>query len=274
MKNKTEEKIKGAATSPWMERLARFGYATKGFVYIVVGALATQAAFGLGGETTDTRGALREIETKPFGKVALATVAFGLVGYVLWRWIQALLDTEGKGTKLKGIAIRIGYFFSGAVYAGLAFTAAKILLDVDKPDSSSDTQQHWIARLLSMPFGYWLALLTGAGVIGFGFYQIYKGFAAKFRKRLELGKMGETKDTWATWSGRIGYAARGVIFCIIGFFIVQAARHFNPAETKGLDEALASLAQNYFGAWVLGIVAVGLISYGFYMLVEARYRKL
>jgi hypothetical protein len=274
MKSETEEKIKEAATSPWMEMLARFGYATKGVVYIVVGALATQAALGLGGKTTDTRGALRELETKPFGKAALATVAFGLIGYVLWRWIQALIDTEGKGRKLKGIAIRIGYFFSGAVYAGLALTAAKILFDVDEPDSSSQTQEHWIARLLSMSFGYWLALLTGAGVIGFGLYQIYKGFVAKFRKRLKLGKMGQRKDTWATWSGRIGYAARGVIFCIIGFFIIQAARHFDPAEAKGLDEALGTLSESYFGGWVLAVVAAGLISYGFYMLVEARYRKL
>jgi hypothetical protein len=86
--------------------------------------------------------------------------------------------------------------------------------------------------------------------------------------------MGGTKDSWATWSGRIGYAARGVVFCIIGFFIIQAALDFNPTEAKGLDEALGTLAQNYFGAWVLGIVAVGLIAYGFYMLVEARYRKL
>lgn len=274
MKKRAKENIKEAATNPWIERLARFGYATKGFVYITVGALAAQSAFGLGGVTTDTRGALRQIEAKPFGKVALATVAFGLIGYVLWRWIQALIDTESRGVKLKGIAIRIGYFCSGAVYAGLAFNAAKILFDVGESNSSSDTQQHWIARLLSISFGYWLALLIGAGVIGFGLYQIYKGFVAKFRKRLELGEMGRTKDAWATWSGRIGYAARGVIFCIIGFFFIQAALHFNPAETKGLDEALATLAQNFLGVWVLGVVAAGLISYGFHMLVEARYRRL
>jgi hypothetical protein len=274
MKQQAEEIIDDVAASPWMERIARFGYATKGVVYIVVGALATLAAFGLGGETTDVRGALQEIETKPFGKVALITVSFGLIGYVLWRWIQALADTERKGTKLKGILVRIGYFFSGAVYAGLSFTAAKVLIDVDEPDSSSDMQEQWIARVLAVPFGRTLIILTGSFVIGFGLYQIYKGFKAKFRKRLKLGEMNEAKDTWATWSGRIGYAARGVVFCIIGFFVTQAALHFNPDEAKGLDEALQTLAQNYYGAWALGIVAVGLIAYGFYMFVEARYRKI
>ncbi|HEX8843717.1 MAG TPA: DUF1206 domain-containing protein [Pyrinomonadaceae bacterium] len=274
VKEQAEEVIEDVAASPWMERLARFGYATKGMVYIVVGALAALVALGLGGQTTDLRGALEEIETKPFGKIALATVAFGLIGYVLWRWVQALADTEDKGKDLKGISIRIGYFCSGAVYASLAFTAAKVLFDVDEPDSSSEIQQHWIARLLSMPFGYWLALFIGSFVIGFGLYQIYKGLKAKFRERLKLGAMNGTKDTWATWSGRIGYAARGVVFCIIGFFIIQAALHFNPAEAKGLDEVLGTLAQNYFGTVLLGAMAAGLIAYGFYMLVEARYRRI
>jgi hypothetical protein len=273
-KQQAEDVIDDVAASPWMERLARFGYATKGIVYIVVGGMATLAAFGLGGETTDVRGALQEIETKPFGKVVLATVAFGLIGYVLWRWVQALADTDHKGTKLKGILIRIGYFFSGAVYAGLAYTAAKILIDVDEPDSSSETQERWIARIIRMPFGRTLVILAGGFVIGFGLYQIYKGLKAKFLKRLKLGEMKEAKDTWATWSGRIGYAARGLVFCIIGFFVIQAARHFNPVEAKGLDEALQTLAENYYGAWALGVVAVGLIFYGFYMLVEARYRRI
>ncbi|HUQ34622.1 MAG TPA: DUF1206 domain-containing protein [Pyrinomonadaceae bacterium] len=275
IKQKAEDAIDDVAANPWMERLARFGYATKGIVYIVVGALATLAAFGMGGETTDLRGALREIERKPFGKVMLIVVAFGLIGYVLWRWLQALADTDGKGTKLKGVAIRIGYFASGAVYAGLAYTAAKILFDVDEPDeSSSETQELWIARVMKMPFGRTAVILTGLFVIGFGLYQIYKGIKAKFRKRLKLGEMNESKDNWATWSGRVGYASRGVVFCIIGFFVIQAALHFKPDEAKGLDEALSTLAQNYYGAWALGIVAVGLIFYGFYMLVEARYRKI
>src|ERR1043165_6052482 len=270
VKKKAEAAIDEVAANPWMERLARFGYATKGIVFIVVGALATLTAFGLGGETTDTRGALREIENKPFGKVALATVAFGLIGYVLWRWAQAVADVERKGKKLKGLAIRFGYFASGTVYAGLALTAAKILIDVDEPDSSSDKQEQWLARLLAMPFGYWLALIIGASVIGFGLSQIYKGVRAKFLKQLKLGAKGSSREAWARWSGRIGYASRGVLFCVIGFFIIQAARHYNPVETKGLDEALATLAQNRYGSWTLGTVSIGLIIYGFYMLVEAR----
>lgn len=272
VKDQAEEVIDKVAVSPWTEFLARFGYATKGMVYIVVGVLSIMVAVGWGGETTDVRGALQEIETKPFGRTVLGTVAFGLIGYVLWRWVQALADTEHKGKELKGILVRIGYFFSGAVYAGLAFTAGKVLIDVDEPDSSSEIQQYWIARLMQMPAGRFVVGLIGASVIVFGIYQIYKGFKAKFRKRLKLGEMSEEKDTWATWAGRIGYWARGVVFCIVGVFLVLAAVHYDATEAKGLDGVLQALYSNSFGALILGVVAGGLIAYGFYMLVEARYR--
>lgn len=267
-----EEAVDKVAAHPWMERLARFGYATKGAVYIVVGVLATLAAIGMGGETTDTHGALQAIEMQPFGKIALGTVAFGLVGYVIWRWLQAIADTEDKGTTLKGISIRIGYAGSGLVYAGLAYTAAKVLIDIGEPDSSSEKAHQWTARLMSLPYGVWLVGLVGAGILGFGLYQIYKGYKAKFRKRLKLGQMSTAKKAWATWSGRIGYAARGVVFCIVGFLLIQAARHYNPNEAEGLEGALDAIARQTFGRWILATVAVGLIVYGFYMLVEARYR--
>lgn len=274
VKEQAEEAIDKVAAHPWMEHLARFGYAAKGVVYIVVGALATMAATGFGGETTDLRGALQAIETKPFGKIALGVVAFGLIGYVLWRLLQALADTEDKGTKLKGILVRIGYAFSALVYAGLSFTAARILIDVGDPDSSSVVQERWTERLMTMPYGAWMVGAVGAFVVGFGLYQIYKGYRAKFRKRLKLGEMGRAKDNWATWSGRFGYAARGVVFCIVGIFLIQAARHYNADEVKGLDEVLSALGQNAYGAWMLGVIAAGLVAYGFYMLVEARYRRI
>ncbi|HEX8142630.1 MAG TPA: DUF1206 domain-containing protein [Pyrinomonadaceae bacterium] len=273
-KRQADEVIEEVATNPWIERIARFGYATKGVVYMVVGALATLAAIGMGGETTDTRGALQAIEEQPFGKFALGTVAFGLIGYVIWRWIQAVADTDEKGSGLKGISIRIGYACSGLVYAGLALTAAKILIDVGEPDSSSQVQQHWTERLMSVPYGRWMVGIVGASVVGFGLYQIYKGLKAKFRKRLKLGQMNFSKKTWATLLGRVGYAARGVVFGIIGFFLIQAALHYDASEAKGLDGVLDTLVQKPYGRWMMGLVAAGLIAYGVYMLVESRYRRI
>ncbi|WP_026098943.1 DUF1206 domain-containing protein [Kamptonema formosum] len=83
-----------AAAHPCAERLARFGYAAKGAVYAIVGLLAAQAAFGAGGRTTDARGALETIVTQPFGKFLLSLVAIGLIGFALWRFVQAFMGSS------------------------------------------------------------------------------------------------------------------------------------------------------------------------------------
>ncbi len=105
-----------AATSHWVTMFARFGYAAKGVVYLIIGALAVELAAGRGGAATDQRGALRTIYEQPFGKFLLIVVAIGLIAFALWSFIQALFDTEGKGKKAKGILGRVGYAVIGISY--------------------------------------------------------------------------------------------------------------------------------------------------------------
>ena len=258
--------------SLWVERLARFGYAAKGVVYGVVGLLAAQAAFGTGGKTTDTKGALQEIVTQPFGKVLLGVVAIGLFGYVLWQFVQAIKDPEHKGRDTKGILQRIGYAISGIIYAGLALSAVRIILG--SASGNSNSTQDWTARLLSQPFGQWLVGTVGAFIIGLGFYQFYKAFTTKFRKEFNLSELSDTEQKWVKAISRFGLAARGVVFCLIGFFLIQAARKSDAGEAGGLGEALETLREQPYGAWLLGIVALGLIAYGIYMVMQARYRRI
>ncbi|HJQ09886.1 MAG TPA: DUF1206 domain-containing protein, partial [Gemmatimonadaceae bacterium] len=97
-------------------RLGRLGYAAKGIVYVVMGALATEAALGIGGGSTDTRGALRTIGEAPFGKIALIIVMIGLFGYAAWRLTSAVTDAERRGGDASGIALRIGDALRGLVY--------------------------------------------------------------------------------------------------------------------------------------------------------------
>lgn len=273
VRNQTERMARQAAAHPWVERLARFGFVAKGVVYAVVGLLAAQAAFGTGGKKTDTQGALQTIVTQPFGKFLLGLVAVGLLGYALWRLVEAAMDPENKGSDAKGIIQRLSYAGNGLIYAGLALTAVQILMGTGG-GGSSNAQRDWTARLLAQPFGQWLVGTIGAIVIGIGFYQLYEAYSAKFRQKFKLHEMSETERTWAIRSGRFGYAARGVVFSIIGFFLIQAARQANPNQTKGLGGALEALAQQPYGPWLLGLVATGLIAYGLYYIAQARYRQI
>jgi hypothetical protein len=259
--------------NPWVERFARFGYATKGIVYILIGALAVFAALDMGGQATDTQGAFKEIYSHSYGMILLIIVAIGLVGYAVWRVTQAIVDAEGKGNDLKGISIRIGYACSGLIHAGLAFSAARVVFG-DREGSSEQSHKSRTAELMQLPFGALLVGLVGVGFIGFGLYQMYKGYKRKFLKRLEGGAMNTTENRWATRLGQIGLAARGVVFSIIGYFLIQAALDYNPREVRGLGGALQAIAAQPYGKVLLGVVAAGLAVYGLYMLVEAKYHRI
>ncbi|BAY20983.1 hypothetical protein NIES2100_07270 [Calothrix sp. NIES-2100] len=259
--------------SEWVERLARFGYASKGVVYGIVGLLAAQAAFGTGGRTTDTKGALQTIVEQPFGKFLLALVAIGLIGYVLWRFVQAIKDPEHQGKDVKGLAQRVGYAINGFLYASLAYSAVQILLG-SGGNSNSNSTQDWTARLLSQPFGQWLVGTVGALIIGLGFYQFYQAYSAKFRRELNLTELSNQERKWVMAICRFGLLARGIVFSITGWFLIQAATQYNPQAAGGLDEALQTLSQQPYGPWLLGFVALGLVAYGVYMVVKARYSQL
>lgn len=257
---------------PWVKKVSQLGYATKGLVYAIIGVLAAQAAFGTGGQTTGSSGALIEIVTQPFGRVLLSIVAVGLAGYALWRFVEAAIDPDQQGSDAKGIGKRLSYVVSGILYAGLAFTAVQIIMG--SGGGGGNSTQHWTARLMSQPFGVWLVGIVGVLVIGTGLYQIYKGLSAKFREKMIIGQMSQREETVAVNAGRVGLTARGIVIGLIGVFLMQAAWQAQPSEAKGLGATLQEIAQQPYGPWLMGIVALGLIAYGIFMGFMARYRKM
>ncbi|MGB3405643.1 MAG: DUF1206 domain-containing protein [Microcoleaceae cyanobacterium] len=258
----------------WIERLARFGYATKGFVYGVIGVLAVVAAFSTGGKTTGSEGALQTLAAQPLGQILLLLIGVGLIGYIIWRIVQAVNDPDNKGSDFKGIFQRLGYVTSGLVYTGLAWTAFKLALGAGSSSGGGNTKQDITAQILSQPFGRWMIGTMGAFIIGLGCYRLYKAYHTKFRKRLDLQELNLTQEKIIVNICRIGIAARGIVFILIGFFLIQAARQFDADEVRGLDGVLQTLAQQPFGKILLALVALGLIAYGIYMGVQARYRQI
>jgi hypothetical protein len=263
------------AARPWIERLARFGYAAKGVVYVLIGSLAAYGAFkGTGDSATDSRGALTQVVHQPYGRTMLGVVAAGLAAYALWRVVQALRDTEDKGTSWKGLSIRTGYACIGVVYLGLSYSAVQLILGHGAGKGSDETTKGWTAFALMFPLGQLFVGLVGLGVIGFGLWQCYKAFTAKFRRKWKRHEMSEQARSLATRAGQVGLVARGIVFGIIGLFLIQAAWWARAEEARGLSGALRALEQQPYGPYVLGAVALGLVAYGLYMFVEARYRRM
>ena len=262
-------------TNGWVERAARMGYGAKGVVYTLIGVIAAQAAFGdAGRHATDSSGALTTILGAPLGRVILAVMAVGLLGYVIWRAACALLDPEHKGDDARGIAQRIGYAIAAFAYGGLAWEAARLALDgASAADGGSSGTEHWTARLMSLPAGRWLVGIVGAGVIAYGLYQLYRAATWKVRNHLALGELDDEQAEWVIRIGRVGIGARSVVFGVIGWLLIQAALHANANQAGGIGDALRTLERSSSGPWLLGVVALGVIAYGVYELVCARYRR-
>jgi hypothetical protein len=256
--------------SPWVDRIARFGYVTKGAVYLVVGALAVGVASGMGGQTTDLAGALQTISTQPFGRVMLGFVALGLAAYALWRLVQAVADPEGEGRDAKGIASRLGQGGAGLGYMVLAFTAGRWLVT----SGGASSPKEWTALVLSFPLGWVLVLGVGIAVVGYGLHQLYQAYQANFEEYLKREEMSQREESLITHGGRFGLAARGVAIGIAGGFVVLAALLFDPNEAASLGDALQALLRPPFGSFILSVVALGLVAYGLLMIAIARYGRI
>ncbi|MDQ2809192.1 MAG: DUF1206 domain-containing protein [Chloroflexota bacterium] len=258
--------------SPWLEGLARFGYAVRGVLYGTVGLLALLVALGRGGAATDKSGAITVIGNQPFGKFLLLLVVVGLIGYAIWGFVRALLDPMGKGTDAKGLAQRAGYFVSGLSYGALVLPTVQLLLGNGGNNSGGGSD--WTAKLLAAPFGPWLVGLIGLIGIGGGLGQMYLAWSNGFQKDFKQWEMAGDTLRWASWVARVGLVARGVIFMMLGFFLIQAARNVDPKQVVGIDGALAKLAHEPAGPWLLGLVALGLVAFGVYSLSCARWIRI
>jgi hypothetical protein len=256
-----------------IERLARFGYVSKGLLYATIGGLAAAAAAGSGGDTTDTRGAMTTVLSAPFGRFLLAAMAIGLLGYAAWRLAQGIVDPEHRGNDAKALALRISFVLRGLVHAGLAYSAIR-LATYHAPQSGGANAKadHWTARAFHLPGGEWLVWIAALSFAGFGAYQIYRAAADKLSEQLDTGAASADVGRWVVVVARFGIAARGLVFVAIGFLFARAAKQHDPSEAGGIAEALRSLEG--LGRWPFAAIALGLVAYGGYQLINARYRRI
>ena len=242
---------------PSLEMLTRIGFAARGIMYVLIGYLALRS-----GRSEDGSDALAYLSGGS-GTLLLAVMALGFLAYGIWRLSEALTDTEGHGSDATGVAVRAGGAASGIIHVLLAFVTLNLALG---GRGGGDGTRENAATALSLPGGPVLVGLAGLALIATGIWQVVKAVRADFLRQLDGRAAGRP---WVMWLGRAGYAARGLVFLIMGWFFVQAGFASDASEAGGMGDALGSLPSGIQLA-----VALGLLLFGLFSLVEARYRRI
>lgn len=253
-------------------RTGRAGFAARGILYGIVGIVAIAVALGEEQSTADQQGALASLAGSSAGKLLLIVLAAGLGGYALFRLYEVFAGTAAEHGNKERLD-RAASVVRVLIYGGLCFSAIQILVESGSQSSSSGASSS-TSTVFELPAGVVLVIAGGVALIGVGLYQLYQSISAGFRDDLRLAQMSEHEQHVATVAGTAGYAARAVVFSLTGAFLLKAGIEHDADEAVGLDGALQEIAQQGYGAILLGLVAAGLFIFGFYSLIEARYRKL
>src|SRR5688500_2806300 len=231
--------------------------------------VAAASGLGKGGGTTDHEGAIQYLLDKPFGKPVLVIMILGLIGYALWLLASGFADSDRRGSKPKGLAIRVGQAFRGLVYGLFVIEIVRLLARGKSPEGSEQKADHWTGRLMEQPFGRTMVAMVGLAIIGYGAYQLYRAWESKLSKRLHLGEMKVSTERKVVAISRVGIGARGIVLLVVGGSLLIAAMRHNPSSAHGTQGALGELRSP-----LLVAVGIGFMAYGVYAFVNARYRAI
>jgi uncharacterized membrane protein len=253
--------------------IARTGLIAKGIVYCLLGILAFMSAFEIGGHSNkeaDKKGVFQMVEGAG-GKLLLAVLTAGLLCYTIWRFVHAfnLRKTEKDKKKIAGKMVR--YIFSGLVYLSVAAYAIKKLFG--NANNNGDSTHDTASQLMQKPFGVWAVGILALIMLGTGVYQAYYGLSEKFKKHVEGMNLHSAASKTLLLAGKIGYLARGMVWLIVAWLLMKAAMHANSDEAGDTSKAFEFLEKASYGSYLLGALGLGVICYGLFNFVRARYEQ-
>jgi len=270
---KARREARHAAANPLLDRAERLGYVVRGLLYGVMGFLALQVALGTGGQAVDQRGGLVFLTGNPFGKAVLVVCVVGLAAYSVWGVVRAVFDPWNRGSDAGGLVQRAAYVWSALSYAVLVLFGLQLLVGSNRTGAHQDPVQGWASALLSQPAGDWLTVAVGAAAIAGGLAQFVEAYRAGFRRDLQRMRMTDAERSAADLVGRLGYLGRGVAFAVLGWLLVQAGLHRDPAQAHGYGGAFLFLLGQPFGRLLLAGVALCFVALGLHSLAYARWAR-
>ena len=263
--DKAKQVGRNADNDEWLDRGVRFGMVAYGVVYLVIAWLAVQLALGAH-KNASSKGAMQALSKQSFGPVVLWLVAIGMFVLVLWRLLEAFVGhREYDGGKR--LRKRVVSFGKAILYGYVGYTALKFAIGAH----SSSNSTNYTAKLMNQPFGRWLVGAIGVAIIGYGLFNIRRGWTEKFMENLDArGSMGDAGKAYRM-IGKAGYIAKGVAFAVIGGLFVAAAVTHKAGKSGGLDQALHTVLQQPLGQILLILIAAGLACYGIFCFARARH---
>lgn len=248
-------------TSEKFRWLVRVGFAARGIVYLLLGYIA----LGTAGEAKDGQSAVFDyIQDVPLGTPLLYVMALGLLAYAAFRFLSAIGDIQHRGSGTEGMIKRGGDAASGIAHVVLAYACYQFASGAQQSASEGSGGEAMAGSILTMELGPVLIGLLGLGFLVAAAKQVKDAWDASFMHRISAAAPSGVRT-----AGRIGHGARAVVFAVVGWSMVQGAWFAQESQIKGLGEAILSLRD--MGA-VFTLVAIGLMLFGLFNLVIARYR--
>jgi hypothetical protein len=244
---------------------ARSGLVARGLLWMAIGMLAVGLAVGQAGRA-DRGGALGALKGQPFGKVLLVAMAAAFAAHAGFRLLEGTVGRTEEKDDRKRYLKRAWSLCRVVIYGSFAVATVTVLLSGAKSEDATGPT----AKALSLPLGRWLVAAVGAGLVIGGVVQAVRGLRQDFTKKLLMpgGRMQQV----VKGAGGAGLIGRGLVYALIGTFLVSAAVNADPHKAKGLDAALKSLASKPFGTALLLIAAAGMLAFAAWSFLEARYR--
>jgi hypothetical protein len=262
-----------AGNSDTLEQLARVGLIAYGLVHVLIGWLALQLAWFGGGESADQSGALSTLAESPVGGPLLWVLGLGLFALALWQAAEALRWRHGlasSGRQRRTALVRTGKAVAKAVlYAALGWLALQVANGTET--SSEESTDQAAEGVIGLPGGRLLVGVVALAVLGAAAYHVHKGWTKTFLRGIDTSQSSPSARRWIERVGQIGYPAKGVALLVVGGLLAWAALSYDADKAAGLDGALRTVQDAPFGAWLLTLIALGLVAFGVFCFARARY---